>query len=198
MTPQQMNLRSARIATTGGAAIGVLCGCMLGMTSLFFIDTEKAERLKRKKELETIFNTVMLQGNGLVGAERCTLFLLDKEKGELWSQYATNTGVIQVPVANSIAGETVLTRQIVNLANAYDHPKFCGTVDKATGFRTRAMLSAPVIGDDGEVIGVVQMINKKGADGQTQSFSDDDVKLVKMLCSHVALFVKQCGGVIRD
>ena len=44
-----------------------------------------------------------------------------------------------------------------------------------------------------QVIGVIQMKNKKTAQGY-QTFSDDDRKVVQMLCSHVAIFLKQSEG----
>ena len=80
LTQAQKQLRVVRFTATGGAACGVVVGCLLGMLSLFFLDLEAAERQKRAKELETIFVTVMGEGHRLVAAERCALFLVDHEK----------------------------------------------------------------------------------------------------------------------
>lgn len=44
---------------------------IIGMTSLFFMDLDKADRDRRKKELDTIFNTVVKQGRQLLKAENC-------------------------------------------------------------------------------------------------------------------------------
>lgn len=80
LSQAQKQMRVARFTATGGAACGVVVGCLLGMLSLFFLDLEAAERQKRAKELETIFVTVMGEGHRLVAAERCALFLVDHEK----------------------------------------------------------------------------------------------------------------------
>ena len=82
-TPSQAKMRVVRYWGTGGAIIGVMCGCFLGMTQLFVIDLERSERLKKAAELETIFKSVMENGHTLLGCERVTLYLFDPEKNEL-------------------------------------------------------------------------------------------------------------------
>ena len=62
LTAAQLRMRVVRFATIGGAALGVVCGCLLGSTSLLFMDLEKAERLKRATELKTIFDSVLNGG----------------------------------------------------------------------------------------------------------------------------------------
>ena len=44
------------------------------------MDLDAADRAKREKELNTIFTTVIVEGNETLRAERSTLFLVDKEK----------------------------------------------------------------------------------------------------------------------
>eukprot|EP00122_Pirum_gemmata_P015529 Pgem_evm1s14516 len=52
------------------------------------MDTGKSSRLKRQKQLNTVFRTIMEESHQTLGATRCTLFLYDKEKEMLWSKYA--------------------------------------------------------------------------------------------------------------
>lgn len=93
LTPAQLNLRKTRFAATFGACAGVLFGCLVGMSVLFFMDTDKADREKRSKELKSIFESIVKDGHGLVKAERATLFMVDEEKKEVWSQVAATTMV---------------------------------------------------------------------------------------------------------
>ena len=44
MTLQQLKLRSSRISGTLGSCAGVTCGCLLGLSVILLMDTEKAER----------------------------------------------------------------------------------------------------------------------------------------------------------
>ena len=39
--------------------MGVICGCLIGMTNLLVIDLKAAERAKKEKELAKIMKTVM-------------------------------------------------------------------------------------------------------------------------------------------
>lgn len=77
LTAEQLQLRPVKLAGTFGAMVGVIAGCLLGMTSLFAMDLEKSERLKKKAELRTLYNTLMEEGHMLIGAQHCSLFLLD-------------------------------------------------------------------------------------------------------------------------
>ncbi len=65
MTSDQLTLGSVRAVRTTAMAVGVFSGCLLGMTSLLFMDLDKKERLKRQKELETIFATLAEEGSDL-------------------------------------------------------------------------------------------------------------------------------------
>ena len=78
LTLDQRNTRFVRFFSTAAAASGVILGCLLGMTCLFFMDTDKADREKKKKKLAVLFDSLMQDGHTLLGAERCTLWLLPR------------------------------------------------------------------------------------------------------------------------
>lgn len=85
MTAQQLTLPKVRFTRTFAMAVGVLSGCLLGMTSLLFMDLEKAARLKKQKELAIIFATLAEEGSELCNVERCTLYIVEDDKTHLWS-----------------------------------------------------------------------------------------------------------------
>ena len=58
LTTAQQQMRTTKNVALAGSVVGVIIGCLLGMTSLLFMDLDKAERLKRQKELDTIFHTM--------------------------------------------------------------------------------------------------------------------------------------------
>jgi len=179
--------------TIGGAALGDICGCLLGSTSLLFMDLEKADRLKRANELKTIFNSVLNGGRGLLGADRCTLFLFDADKQELWTRTSSGGSVLIVlPIdKNALACHAARSKELLNIPDAYLDSRFDQSWDKTTGYRTRAVLIAPIINpEDGALLGCIQAINK--ADGG--AFSADDEKLAHMLTDHIAIFIDAIGG----
>jgi GAF domain-containing protein len=78
LTLQQRNTRFVRFLSVFSSMSGVILGCLLGMTCLFFMDTDKADREKKKKKLAVLFDSLMQDGHTLLDAERCTLWLLPR------------------------------------------------------------------------------------------------------------------------
>ncbi|XP_041368878.1 cGMP-specific 3',5'-cyclic phosphodiesterase-like isoform X2 [Gigantopelta aegis] len=72
----------------------------------------------------------------------------------------TEENEIKVPFGKGIAGHVAQTKEIININNAYEDPRFNQEVDKRTGYKTHAILCMPIINYEGEVIGVAQIINK--------------------------------------
>jgi hypothetical protein len=70
LTTAQLMQRSVRVSGTAGAVVGVALGCVLGMTTLLFMDLEKAERMKRQRELRTLYTVLMEEGHKLIGGAR--------------------------------------------------------------------------------------------------------------------------------
>lgn len=109
-----------------------------------------------------------------------------------------------VPDTRTIAAYSALSGQIVNVADAYHTPgfDFSGThaFDKATSYRSRSLLSIPMKNQRGEVVGVLQLINAIGPDGETTVFSPDDQRLVESLASQaaVALTNQQLNNDLRN
>lgn len=188
LTQVQLNGRRARIWGTVGGCVGVLTGCLLGMSCLLFMDTDRAERAKKAKELNSIFATVMEEGHNLVDAERATLWMLDGD--ELWSRVATGTEETLHSVKRvGLVGACVQSGEAMNIPDAYKDSRFNKDFDNFTGYRTRSMLLYPVKGENGEVIGAIQMINKK-LDGKDIAFGETDLRMVQMLASHVSGFIR--------
>lgn len=192
---KQLEMKRSRIYNTIGGCVGVVTGCLLGMSCLLFMDTDRAERMKKAKELTSIFQSVMDGGHKLIHAERCTLWMLDREKNELWSRVATGTQrEIRVSDNSGVVGSCVQTGELLNIHDAYRDDRFNPDVDRVTGFRTRSIIAVPVKDDAGVVIGAIQMINKKNPDGTDGVFDVNDAKMVQMLGSHVSAFIRIVNG----
>ncbi|GBG30684.1 cGMP-specific 3',5'-cyclic phosphodiesterase [Hondaea fermentalgiana] len=198
MTEAQITSRTARIWRTLGGCVGVVTGCLLGMSILLFKDTAAADRMKRANELTTIFRTVMQDGHKLVHAERATLWLLDKDSGELWSKIATGEkDEIRVRQHQGVVGWAVQNGETARVDDAYQDPRFNQEVDKRTGYRTRSLLVVPIKMDtDGRVIGAIQIVNKvvqkdnsDTGDRTPGVFDEADERMAVMLSRHVATFI---------
>jgi adenylate cyclase len=82
-----------------------------------------------------------------MSAERTSLFLFDDAKNELFTKVAEGMreDEIRVPLGVGIAGATAVTRESINIRNAYNDPRFDSTADKHSGFVTNSILSSPIL-----------------------------------------------------
>ncbi len=97
-----------------------------------------------------------------------------------------------VPVKTMVAAYAVHHDRSVNIADAYTAEgfDFTGTqnFDKKTGYRSRSFLTVPMKDHEGEIIGVLQLINSKDpATGEVVAFSDADQHLAESLASQAAI-----------
>jgi len=68
----------------------------------------------------------------------------------------------RVPASRGIVGEVVRTNTVINVPDAYKDARFNPDIDRKTGFKTRNMLTFPLVGYDNSVVGVLQVLNKRG------------------------------------
>ena len=121
--------------------------------------------------------------------------MLDEEKGELWSQVATDTkDIIKLSSEEGIIGACVTSGELINIADAYQDNRFNSKHDKQASFHTKSVLAMPIKNEEGKVIGGIQMINKKQKDGnKVIDFTKDDERLATMMAAHVTSFVSIIG-----
>ncbi|KAI8994279.1 hypothetical protein BC832DRAFT_425467 [Gaertneriomyces semiglobifer] len=122
-----------------------------------FLNTASA--MTNEVDVGDLIAATMQTAKELINAERCSLFILDRESKELWTTVAQGTGEIRIPMSTGIAGHVAMTGQLLNIPNAYKDPRFNRDVDLKTGFRTRNILCVPMK-PHGDTIGVMQVINK--------------------------------------
>jgi adenylate cyclase len=135
-------------------------------------------------EIDKLLQSVVIKTSEAMNAERCTLFLVDRETGELWSKVAQGEQMneIRVPRGRGIAGHVAETGETVNIADAYRDSRFNPEVDRRTGYRTHTILCMPVRNEKREIVGVMQVLNKKNG-----VFSEEDEQLLDALGSQAAI-----------
>lgn len=148
-------------------------------------------------DLETLIIRIVDKISEIIGAERTTLFLIDRERQELWSKVAQDLEVaeIRTPLSDGIVGHVARTGEILNIRNAYEDFRFNPSVDETTGFHTTTVLCMPLANREGDIVGVTEVMNKRGG-----VFSSEDEDILKALSSQivVALENAQLFGRVRD
>jgi len=135
-------------------------------------------------EIDHLLQKIVANMTEVMQAERSTLFLVDRKTGELWSKVAQGAELseIRVPRGAGIAGYVALGGETDNIRDAYRDPRFNPEVDRKTGYVTRTILCMPVRNEKKEIIGVVQVLNKKSG-----IFTDGDERLLDALGSLIAI-----------
>ncbi|MBF0559979.1 MAG: GAF domain-containing protein [Nitrospirae bacterium] len=135
-------------------------------------------------ELGALLRKVMSEATRMLQAERSTLFLNDEKKDELWSLVGEGIGATQIRFPNhlGIAGAVFSSGKSVNIPHAYADLRFNPAFDKKTGFFTRSILCTPVVNKNGKVIGVTQVLNKRGG-----AFTDEDESRLKAFTAQVSI-----------
>ena len=153
---------------------------------------EIAHALNSANSIQDILVEVKDKILDLVDADRVTIFALDTKNQELFSMFKAGIDIKEIRVPKtfgSIAGFTALSRKTINIRNAYDpselqklHPnlKFDSRWDKTTGYKTTQVLACPIVFEK-YLLGVLQLINKRGGTGFGPKDEEAAEELAKIL-----------------
>lgn len=111
-------------------------------------------------DLDTLLSRVATTSLRVLNCDRATVFLYDPASDELYSRVATGIEQLRFSARSGIAGQAVQTRRPILVPDAYADPRFNRSIDEQTGYRTRNLLTFPLLGHDGAVVGVLQVLNK--------------------------------------
>ena len=145
-------------------------------------------RLMSITDLDALLRDMATVTTQLLDADRATIFIVDRERGEIWSKVALGTGAgeIRQAIGVGIAGLVAATGDTVNITDAYDDPRFNPEPDHRTGYRTKSLLTFPMTGQNDRVIGVFQVVNKNGGG----EFTADDEETLSSLGASAAVAVE--------
>jgi putative nucleotidyltransferase with HDIG domain len=144
-------------------------------------------RLMSITDLDALLRDMATVTTQLLDADRATIFIVDRDRAEIWSKVALGTGAgeIRQPIGVGIAGTVAATGETVNIADAYEDPRFNPEPDQRTGYHTKSLLTFPMTGQNGRVIGVFQVVNKNGGE-----FTADDEDTLSSLGASAAVAVE--------
>ena len=138
-------------------------------------------KITNEKDVDKLLVNLADMGRDLVSADRCTVWLIDRKKGKIWSKVAHGVDRIEIPLSKGIAGYVAKTGEHLVINDAYKDDRFDQQVDITTGYHTRNILALPVQNNQGETIGVYQAINKMT--GNTR-FSKKDLEHLLLAASY--------------
>jgi serine phosphatase RsbU (regulator of sigma subunit) len=143
-----------------------------------------AERIVQEQEIGALLQLNADMARDLVGADRCSIWLLDTEAGQLYTTVAHGTGEIRVDSGYGLVGACVSSAQAVVVNETSNDERFLSGIDATSGYVTRSVLVIPLRSDGGKVIGALQALNKPGG------FSESDITLLGFAGSYSAAAIE--------
>ena len=171
--------------------------------------------LSLEKNLNALLEKILIAAKTITRADGGTLYLVEGEGGEQQLRFEImRTASLDIamggttgnpipfypihlfrdgdPNTSMVAAFAALTGQTVNIADAYTEEgfDFSGTrnFDQKTGYRSKSFLTVPMKNHEGEIIGVLQLINCQEPDtGESVPFSPSDQRLAESLASQAAI-----------
>jgi len=139
------------------------------------------------QELDHLLAVLLEKVCEIMDAERATIFLRTDAGDELRSTLSQGGQIaeIRLKLGDGIAGWVAQSGATVNIPDAYGDPRFHPEVDQRTGFRTRSILCMPMPDHQGRIIGVVQVLNKRG-----RPFDVDDEGLLATVAVHAGISIE--------
>ena len=185
---------------------------VVGITKKFPVDKEDAShhiqqqlrqmetllnvshRVAQLETLDDILRTLVEMTTEELDADRGTLFLNDPQTEELYSRVAQGSFQREIRILNDsgVAGHVFQSGVGVIIGDAYHDERFNRTVDETTGYRTKTIICAPVRTVRGDVIGVIQVLNKSKG-----SFTEDDLQLLEAMTTQATLALQSTQYVER-
>lgn len=154
---------------------------------------EISRTINSQSNFDDMLESIVNLASGALDAERSTLFIVDKERNELWSR--TGTGIkqkeIRIPSNTGVAGYVVTTGYSQIIDDPYSHRLFNKEIDNLTGFKTRNILCVPMKNVHGEIIGVFQILNKRNG-----SFTKDDQEFLAAMAASTGIAIE--NAILQD
>jgi signal transduction histidine kinase len=157
-----------------------------GQTEQLALLLSLQRELALESDLDVVLRRIAEFACALLDAERATVYVVDRERSEVWSKIATESELkeIRLPLdGRGLASEVARGGGVLRIDDPYGDPRFDASIDARTGYRTRSMLVAPIDARDRTRLGVLQVVNKKGDD----PFAKDDEAVAQALASSAGI-----------
>ena len=143
---------------------------------------EVTRKLAAPFDLDTMLTEVVDVSRHILDADRGTVFLYEEKTDELVVRVATGLGSIRIPANKGIVGESAQTKKLINVPDCYADERFNRDIDKQTGYRSRCMLTIPLLGFEESLVGVLQILNKNSG-----TFDEEDEFVATALAAQAAV-----------
>lgn len=149
-------------------------------------------KIAAERKMDNLLVLMADLGRSIVSADRCSLWLVDEDNGELWTKVAHGVNELRIPHNAGFVGYSVRTGEPLLIKDAYQDPRFDRRSDEKTHYRTTSVMTVPLMNSMGHVMGVFQAINKQGVNekGEQEVFSVHDLERLSLTAVYSAKTVE--------
>jgi sigma-B regulation protein RsbU (phosphoserine phosphatase) len=140
---------------------------------------EHAARIGREQQIDELVRLNADFARDLVGAERCSLWLIDPLKGELLTKVAHGVEPIRIQLGEGLIGACINNDEVLLVNDTSKESRLLREIDHHSGYHTKQVLCVPMRAD-GRVIGGLQLLNKPSG------FTETDAGLLGLLAHFAA------------
>jgi sigma-B regulation protein RsbU (phosphoserine phosphatase) len=146
---------------------------------------EATRLLNSTLDLAELLELILKIARQEVKADRGSVFLVDNKHKELWSivAFGLDHQEIRIPWGKGIVGHVAGTGETISVDDAYQLSFFESSFDQRFNYRTRSLLGMPIRHHTGEVVGVIQLLNKTTG----PRFTAEDEDFLSKLSGHMAM-----------
>jgi len=138
-------------------------------------------KIANERNLHNVLVLMANMGREMILSDRCTVWLIDHKRGELFTTVAHGVNEIRIPIGTGFVGHSIALGQPLLIEDAYKDPRHNAENDRKTGYRTKSVITVPFVGNDGSIIGAYQAINKMTKAGV---FTERDLEYLSLAASY--------------
>lgn len=136
-----------------------------------------ATRIGSARETDASLQLNADMARDLVGADRCSIWLIDAKTQQLWTKVAHGIPEIRIPIGQGVVGACIANKETIVVNDTSQDPRF---LSGSGGYTVTSLLAIPLCGAEGNVIGALQALNKPGG------FTQEDVDLLGLAAAYSA------------
>lgn len=194
---EMINKKNGQVFTTWDTNLiqifNVFCGISLENARLYNESLDMSQKLKsffgisfsltKTEDIKRIMADIIKNARKCLQARRASMFVIDDTKQELKTFICDgNKMPATFSITEGIIGACVRTKTAIYTNDPKNDPRFNPRVDEITEFTSCSLCAAPMISTEGQVLGVVEMVNKING-----NFSDSDLNLLKAFASFASI-----------
>ena len=142
------------------------------------------KRLLNASSLEEGLPLISNYSKSIIHAERCSIFIHDQHKNELWTILADGVQRITISADKGIASKALELKQTLITNDTNKSPDFLSEVDQKSGFKTKNIIATPVFNTSNEVIGILELLNKEGG------FTKEDERFMHFFANFISGYIE--------